>query len=437
MSDSLAYLIGVVLLLLGIGFSIGLHEIGHLLPAKLFGARVTRYMIGFGPTLFSRKRGETEYGLKLIPLGGYIAISGMLPPEGQKQKFGRLATWIRDSRRNQAAIDGEYDQSRAFYLLSVPKRIIVMLGGPFMNLVLGLVFFSIALMGIGAWQTSTKIDQVSECIQAWDSTAKCASTDPVSPAKLAGLRHGDHIVAVNQVPVTTIDDLRTQLEGKQGVAVSLQVQRGQKLLDIKVTPQAMLAPYADPKTGQMVVGADKKPLLKEKPVLGVTLQAARIPYSAQKTAQFSGEVIGQTGQLILGLPQKLYLLVADMVQGKDRATDGPVSIVGVSDIVGKVAQDDQYDAVGKLSTGLMMLGSLNIGLFVFNLIPLLPLDGGHVLNALYEGIKRNLFKLFKKRDPGPVDTAKMLPFTTVMWFVLLAVGLLVIAADFVNPVQLG
>jgi membrane-associated protease RseP (regulator of RpoE activity) len=435
-NDSIAYLIGVVLLLLGVGLSIGLHEIGHLVPAKLFGARVTKYMIGFGPTLFSRKRGETEYGIKLIPLGGYIAISGMLPPEGEKQKFGRLATWIRDARRNQATIDGEYDPSRAFYLLSVPKRIIVMLGGPFMNLVLGLVFFAIALSGIGTWQSSTKIATVSDCVPAGDSET-CSPDDPVSPAKVAGLLDGDRIVMANGVSLTNLADLRTQIDKVGTSPIALQVNRDGKLLDFTVTPTTMLAPVQDPKTGQIALDSNDKPILKPRAVLGITADAERIPLSVQQTLAFTGNVVVQTGQLILGLPEKLYALTVDMFDGKERAQDGPVSIVGVSDIVGKIAQDDQYDAVGKLTSGLLMLGSLNIGLFVFNLIPLLPLDGGHVLNALYEGVKRRLFRLFKKTDPGPVDTAKMLPFTTVMWFVLLAIGLLVIAADFVNPVQLN
>src|SRR5690606_31433280 len=134
------------IVLVGLMVSIGLHEVGHLVPAKRFGVRVGQYMIGFGRTVFSRRVGETEYGLKLIPLGGYISMAGMFPPERRGGKprtasTGFFDTLVQDART--AAHEGipAGQEDRVFYRLPVLKRIVIMLGGPFMNLVLAFVFF--------------------------------------------------------------------------------------------------------------------------------------------------------------------------------------------------------------------------------------------------------------------------------------------------------
>jgi len=181
----LLFILGVVIVLIGLALSIGLHEMGHLVPAKLFGVKVTQYMIGFGNTLFSRRRGETEYGVKAIPLGGYIAMVGMFPPERGSDRprdasTGFMQTMVQDGRASAApgttspvaertdaggvfetAAEGPEspgrptmaqaadDDRRSFYRLAVYKRIIIMLGGPFMNLVIALVLYAVlGLVGL-------------------------------------------------------------------------------------------------------------------------------------------------------------------------------------------------------------------------------------------------------------------------------------------------
>jgi RIP metalloprotease RseP len=161
----LQFILGVLIVAVGVAVSIGLHEVGHLVPAKLFGIKVTQYMIGFGPTLFSRRRGETEYGLKAIPLGGYISMIGMFPPRRAGEKAvanstGFFQSMVQDAREQSQLTIGA-DDDRAFYRKPVWQRIIVMLGGPFMNLVLAVVFFSITLVGFGTAQSSTTIGSVS------------------------------------------------------------------------------------------------------------------------------------------------------------------------------------------------------------------------------------------------------------------------------------
>ncbi len=177
--DVIAFVIGVVLLVVGLAVSIALHELGHLLPAKKFGVRVGQYMIGFGPTLWSRRRGETEYGFKAIPLGGYISMAGMYPPSptlrrkngtvGTGHRTGRagggfFATMVQDARTaNDETLLSE-DDDRVFYRLPVWQRVVIMLGGPVMNLLLAIVLFAILLSGIGVQTATTTVQSVSECV---------------------------------------------------------------------------------------------------------------------------------------------------------------------------------------------------------------------------------------------------------------------------------
>ena len=437
MNNIFSYLLGVLFVLLGIAVSIGLHEIGHLVPAKKFGVRVTKYMIGFGPTLWSTKRGETEYGIKAIPLGGYIAISGMFPPDKGAEPKNWFTKWVSEARKSQRAVDGEYPESKAFYRLSIPKRIVVMLGGPVMNLFLGVVFTLWALCGIGTVQNSTQVSQVYCCVPANYTTVQCAPGDPVSPAKQAGLHKGDRILSIGGKSVATWAEARNQLDQADGKPVSLSVLRAGKALSLQITPVMRRVTLFNDQTGAVVKDSKGKPKTGMRSVLGVSLRGEVAPMSAQGAFETIGQELTQTGQMILQLPQQVTHLAGNLFSGAPRDQNGPVSIVGIGGIAGTVATSNAIDWTGKLFTGLMLLGSLNFALFVFNLVPLLPLDGGHVLNAIYEGIKRSTFKLIGRADPGPADTARMVPFTTAMWAVLMILSLLIITADLVSPVKLG
>ena len=173
--DVVAFIVGVVVLVVGLAVSIALHEIGHLVPAKRFGVRVGQYMVGFGPTLWSRRRGETEYGVKAIPLGGYISMAGMYPPSPAARAAdggtvsgraggGFFATMVQDARAaNDETLDGA-DDDRVFYRLPVYKRVIIMLGGPLMNLVFAVVLMTLVLSGIGVQTVTNTVASVS----AWE-----------------------------------------------------------------------------------------------------------------------------------------------------------------------------------------------------------------------------------------------------------------------------
>ncbi|MGB5934242.1 MAG: site-2 protease family protein, partial [Ornithinimicrobium sp.] len=201
------YLIGVLLMLFGVAASIALHEIGHLVPAKKFGVKVTQYMVGFGPTLWSRQRGETEYGVKAIPLGGYIRMIGMFPPRPQDDgqlrtsttgRWGQMTEQVRAESLEEV---GPGDEDRVFYKLPVYQRVIVMLGGPFMNLVIAAALLTGIMTLYGLPQLTSTVSAVSACAPTDSSSTDCEG-QPASPASDAGLRAGDTIVEVNGTPVT-------------------------------------------------------------------------------------------------------------------------------------------------------------------------------------------------------------------------------------------
>jgi membrane-associated protease RseP (regulator of RpoE activity) len=430
-SETLWYLAGIIFILLGIAFSIGLHELGHLIPAKAFGVKVTKYMIGFGPTLFSRKKGETEYGVKAIPLGGYIAMLGMYPPAKKPEtKTGFFAEMIAEARLAHSEEEKPKDKNRKFYQLPVGKRMIIMLGGPFMNLVLGVVLTVIALSGFGVYQSSLKIDAVSICL---DSTQTSCSASEQTPAHIAGLMPGDEIISAAGKPVQDWVEFKDILS--MSPTLEVEVKRAGKIVDLTVSAVIQQRPQFDD-LGSPILDRNGDAVTAPQPFLGVFLTPERVPVSVGTSLEASGKVMLQIGQLILQLPQKVFEVTASTLGYGERDPNGPISIVGIGAIAGEVAASEQTEFSDKLATGISILGSLNFALFVFNMLPLLPLDGGHVAGGVYESIKRGLYKVLGKKDPGPADTALLMPLTWVVFIALMAVSLLLITADLINPISL-
>ncbi|MDQ2661659.1 MAG: site-2 protease family protein [Actinomycetota bacterium] len=436
----LAFIVGVVIVVIGLAVSIGLHEIGHLMPAKLFGVKVTQYMIGFGPTIWSRRKGETEYGVKAIPLGGYISMIGMFPPaKGEQAKAdstGFFRGLVQDARDSSTESITAGDEHRAFYLLPVWKRIIIMFGGPFMNLLLAFVFFGVLLMGFGVAQPSTTIGSVSECaLPATSERQTCEPGDPAAPGAAAGISPGDRIVSIAGEPIESWTESTAIIRDHAGEPVALVVERGGETLDLEVTPMLSERYQLDDK-GAVVTDAAGEPLTEEAGFVGIgtVIETVRQPITA--VPAFVGEnVAGVTG-IILNLPQRMVDIAEAAFGPGERDPNGPMSIVGAGRVAGEVAATDQLEVVQKAAGLIGLLGSLNIALFVFNLVPLLPLDGGHIAGALWEAIRRGFAKLFRRPDPGPVDLAKLMPLTLAVVVVLGGMSALLIYADIVKPVQL-
>jgi membrane-associated protease RseP (regulator of RpoE activity) len=450
----LTFAIGLLVIVVGLAISIALHEVGHLLPAKLFGVRVGRYMIGLGPTLWSRRFGETEYGIKALPIGGYISMSGMYPPTAaereaaqvpdaggtvaaprQGRAAGMFAAMIQDARvANEETMIGTED-SRTFYRLPVYKRIIIMLGGPVMNLVLAIVLFTLVFSGIGVQAASTSVAAVSECVvAAGSSQTECAPGDPASPAAAAGIRPGDRILSIDGTAVNTFDEASAIIRDSPGTRLNFEIERDGSRQTLVVTPLLAERPVYD-EAGQPVVDANGVAETQDVGFVGITpaneLQRQPIWTGPQTAIENVGAVVGIVAQL----PVKLYETGVALFTGSERDPNGPMSVVGVGLIAGEVASTDA-PILSRISVLLGLLGSLNIALFVFNLVPLLPLDGGHIVVALWEGIKKTWARLFRRPPPKPVDATKLVPVTFVVVVLLIAMGALLLLADVFNPIQL-
>lgn len=422
-------LIGLALLFFAlIMVSIALHEIGHLVPAKIFGVKVTQYFVGFGRTIWSRKRGETEYGFKLFPLGGYVRLVGMYPPEKQSDKPKGWLTRLADRARSY-----EYeeitpaDDGRLFHQKPVWQKVIVMLGGPAMNLLLAfLIFLGINLFH-GTWQLTLNVTVVNDCvIPAGRTPATCQDGDPQTPAKQAGVMVGDKVVAFNGHRVSTWDELTDLIRANRDGAATLTVERDGRTIELPTVNTIIqsVPDRLDP-TSRVEAG-----------FLGVSPSRELVRGGVIETAGQMWNITRMSLVALASFPVRVWNVGVGLATGAERDINSPISVVGASRVAGEIAVADSVPIQDRVASWLSLLGSVNLFVALLNLVPLLPLDGGHIAGALYEALRRGLARLRGKSDPGPVDTAKMLPVAYLVGGFLLIGGVVLILADIISPIKL-
>ena len=430
--NAVIYVLGVIAFVFGVVLSIALHEVGHMYPAKKFGIKVTQYFVGFGRTLWSVKRGETEYGIKAIPLGGYVKLVGMLPP-GQgadphsvrSTNTGMFTQLISDAR------DAEYehvtpdDEGRLFYRKPWWQKLIVMSGGPLVNIGIAVLLFGGIFMGIGALAPTTTIETVSDCaITDTEAGRACTADDPITPAKNAGLQPGDTIVAFNDASVTSWDQLTKLIRSNGDNEATIVFDRGGDQLSATVNT-SVLARISQTDPGKTEnVG-----------FLGVSPTSDYERQGPGFVAEVMWDYTKGTADVIWHLPQRM-VAVTKAAFGAEREADGPISVVGASRVAGELVTYDDPSWTDRTVRVVGLVASVNVFLALFNFIPLLPLDGGHIAGAIWEALRRGWARLRSRPDPGYVDVAKMLPAAYVGGALLMSMSVILIYADIVNPVRL-
>jgi membrane-associated protease RseP (regulator of RpoE activity) len=392
-------LLGVIAFVLALLGTVMVHEAGHFLTAKRFGMKATQFFVGFGPTLWSRHRGETEYGIKVILLGGYVRITGYTPLE-------QIAP---------------ADERRAFYRQPAPRRAIVIGAGVLMNFVAAYLLLIGVNMGTGlpaAQDRTAVIESVSPCVPATMDSA-CASGRPAAPAAQAGLRAGDRVVSFAGRPVTNWDELSSAiLATRPATEVSVVVARADRRETLRLRLAAL--------DGRAFVGISPRVVVSRWDRLGPV-------EAAGEAGRQIGTYLRETGRVVAGLPAAIPKLFSPERAETPAGQVG--SVYGAGQVSGEIFASSQSWRY-KVFLFLSLVISMNIFIGALNVIPLLPLDGGHLAVLCYERIRARIARIRGRADPGTVDMTKLMPVTYVAVVLLVGLGVLLILADVLNPLRL-
>ena len=392
-------IIGVLAFVIALLLSVMIHEFGHYITAKKYGMRVSEFFLGFGKRLWSFTRGETEFGIKAIPAGGYCRIEGMTATD--EMPIG--------------------EESRAFYKATSGRKLVVLGAGSFLHFVLGFIILLIIFAGIGVSKPTNTITDISACVPRVN--AACADTDPKSPALLAGLKAGDVITTLNGVAVNNWAKDVEIIRESAGKELVIEIERNGQSQTISVVAATRVVDGKEYGFLGIVNGYE---LVRDAPFTSI-----------KNSAIVSWDFISGAVKAIISLPSKIPALWGATISGTERDPNGLVGIVGVAQVTGQAASSDGLSTSERIQTFLLIIASLNFFVGVFNLLPILPLDGGHMAVAIADEVRAFIARIRGRARPEGINVNKLAPFTMVVFVLLAALTVLLLAADIINPIRVN
>ena len=376
-------LLGILAFAIALLLSVMVHEFGHYLTAKRFGMKVTEFFLGFGKRIWSFTRGETEFGIKAIPAGGYCRIEGMTPRDEMPA--------------------GE--ESRAFFGATTSRKLIVLGAGSFAHFVIGFLLIFSIFFGVGVNALLSDVTQVA----------------PNSAAAASGFQIGDKITAINGKKVTNWFTDAKAISASGGKELTFTVERDGSEITIKAAPT-----YLASEKRYMLGIVTKVGTKRESFVTSIT-------ESGRATASLTRESV----KALIALPTKVPQLIRQTFGHEKRDPNGLVGVVGAARVSGDAISSNKLNNTERLGTFLLLIASLNIFVGLFNLLPLLPLDGGHMAVAIADEIRAFFARLRGKPRPAGIDVNVLTPITATVFAVLAVLTAILLIADIFNPVSLN
>jgi membrane-associated protease RseP (regulator of RpoE activity) len=378
-------ILGILAFVVALLLSVMIHEFGHYITARKYGMWVSEFFVGFGKRIWSVQRGETEFGVKAIPAGGYCKIEGM-------------------SSSDELPVGQE---DRAFYRASSAKKLVVLGAGSFLHFAIGFVLLFTLFAGIGTNQVLPVISQVVA-----DSAAEAA-----------GIQPGDEILSINGKKVTDWYKDVEVIRQSKGKELTLVLDRNGE--EISITAAGRLTDIDG--TKRYVLGI----------VNDVGLKRSGLWVSLKNSAIVTKGFLTESVKSLAKLPEKVPALWGATVRGEERDANGLVGVVGVARVSGEAVGSDKLTPMERLATFVLIVASLNIFVGIFNLLPILPLDGGHMAVAIADEIRAFFARLRGRPRPAQIDVTVLTPITMVVFVVLACLTLLLLVADVINPVTLN
>lgn len=376
-------LLGIIAFVLALLISVMFHELGHFLTARKFGMRVSEFFVGFGKRIWSITRGETEYGIKAIPAGGYCRIEGMTPTDEMPA--------------------GE--DHRAFVRASSLRKLIVLGAGSTAHFILGFLLIFSIFFGIGYTTLTPTIAQIA----------------PNSVAESVGFRAGDEILSINGVVVDNWQVDAKKIGESKGAEMTFVVLRDGE----KITVTAAPAYNAEAKRYMLGV------------ITALGIERDGFTESVSQSSKATWTLTKESVKSLIALPTKVPQLFRQTFLNEERDPNGLVGVVGAARVSGQAIDSDKLNNNERLGTFILLVASLNIFVGIFNLLPILPLDGGHMAVAIADEVRALIAKIRRKPRPAPIDVNVLTPITGVVVVLLGILTVLLVIADIINPISLN